>query len=324
MRAIFFSDIHLHIWGKFNENNRRTKSQFKIIENLFALAHRYKAPIIFTGDLFHDPESLSNELYSMFQPWFNGLFRLYPGVTFYGLSGNHDMRNANTLRLRSPSYIHTLSNSINRFRCIDFDSVELDDKTMIHGVPYLTHNEGIMEAINKCNTSTPHTHILLLHTDFKGQKDTNGIEVGRGEGIDEEVFTRFKHVISGHIHKPGKVRKNIISVGSPCQMRSSDMGGDFGYWVLEDNFKMVFKPITYTPEFKYYDKESETDNFHFWLKRPVDGVTIEKESRSFNLTSKADIVDAYMQYEGIQSKSKSRYLKNLLSKVEAMYEENNI
>ena len=323
MRALFFSDIHFHLWGKFNEDMKRTKASFRILEFLFKLAEHNKVPLIFGGDMFHDPEAISNELWSLFQPEVLRLFNYYPSVEVYAISGNHDMKDANTPKLRSPSYIRTLSNSISRFKCIDFETVRFNG-WYLHGVPYLTHNEGIMAEISKFNLKPNVPHVLLLHTDFQGQKDTSGVEVGRGQGIDESYFKNFKLVMSGHIHKAGRVRKNIYSIGSPNQLRTSDMGGEFGYWILGDDFKLTFKALDIAPEFRYYKEDKERDNFHLWIKEPITEEALISEARAFDTSNKSDIVDAYLEYEGIQSKTKSRYLKQLFNKVEELYEAYNL
>jgi len=320
MKFVVFSDFHAHIWGNYNENNRRVVSQMKLMERVFAIASAKKCPLVFTGDMFHDPESISNELWSIFQPWFIELFNRYP-IQVYAISGNHDMKDTNTFKRRSPSYINTLSNSIKNLHNLDFNYVEMEDY-VLYGVPYLTHNEGIMEVINSFTLSKTKKNILLLHTDFKGQKDTSGIEVGKGTNIEEKTLEKFDLVLSGHIHKPGKVRNNIYSVGAPCQLRASDMGGQFGYWVCRDSFKMDFKVFNDAPEFRYFTDPSETDNFHFWVKKPMENTEILAESKTFSLEDKQKVAIEYLNHVQVKSKNRRHYLISLLKRIKTNEEGN--
>lgn len=320
MRFILFSDAHFHIWGNYNEGNRRVQAQMQAIEKLFYIANQSKAPLVFTGDMFHDPEGISNELWSIFQPWFMELFNRYP-VNLYAISGNHDMKETNTFRKRSPSYINTLANSIKNFHNLDFESVDLGDY-VLHGVPYITHNEGIMEVVRGFKLSPKKKNILLLHTDFKGQKDTGGMEVGKGANIEEDYLSKFDLVLSGHIHKPGKIRGNIYSIGAPYQLRVSDMGGSFGYWICRDNFKMSFKPLEDLPEFRYYTRLEEVDKFHYWVKKPIEDTEALKEVKVLNLEDKQQVVIDFLKATEEKSKSRKIYLINLIKRIKSNEEGN--
>ena len=311
MRAIFISDVHMHLWKNHNPNNRRVRLQMEAVESVFKIAFSNKVPIVFGGDFFHDPDSLNNGLISLINPWLVDLFFRYP-VEMYGISGNHDMEETNSFKKRSPSYIKTLSNTIKNLHCIDFRSVELGTMA-IHGVPYLTQNEGIMEYINSIEISPKKFNILLLHTDFKGQKDTSGYEVGKGAEIIEEELSRFSIVVSGHIHKKGRIRDSIYSIGSPYQLRTSDIGGDFGYWILSDNFKMKFKSLKNGPKFTH---EDPTDPTEFKVPKPMDKVELMKESKTIDLSNKPRLIKDYIKWLGDKSKNRSKYLLNLIERVE--------
>jgi DNA repair exonuclease SbcCD nuclease subunit len=321
MKFIAFSDIHFHVWGNFNTHNRRVIAQMEIVERVFQIAHSRKCPILFLGDMFHDPDSLSNDLLSMVQPWFIELFNKY-SVHFFAISGNHDMKETNSFKRRSPSYINTLSNSIRNFQNLDFHSITHEGMTY-HGVPYITHNEGIMDYIESIELNPDTPNILLLHTDFRGQKDTNGMEVGKGTNINEKGLKKFDVVLSGHIHKPGKLRDNIYSVGSPCQLRVSDMGGEFGYWICRDNLKMDFKSFDKVPEFKYYSEGDKTDDFNFWVKKPISDSQTFQELKTFSLTDKQKVTSEYLNFIQEGSKTRKRYLLNLIKRIR-VNEEGNI
>jgi DNA repair exonuclease SbcCD nuclease subunit len=311
MKAIIFSDIHLHSWAKFNRDNYRLKNQLDTLEHLFQVAFRSKVPIIFGGDMFMDPESLKNSLLSVSLPFIQDLFRKY-NVDFFAISGNHDLESENSLSRRAPTYINTLANTIESFHNIDFDSADFGD-WVLHGVPYLMFNRGIMDHINSITLDKSKFNILLLHTDFKGQVDTNGFAVGKGENISESGLRRFDLVLSGHIHKPGLVKNNIFSIGAPMQIRLSDMGGKFGYWVLDDKFKLTFREINDTPKFRLYEKESEVENdFDFWVKIPREDDLTVMLSTDIDLSNREELIKQYLRWKGIKGYS---YFKTLMDLV---------
>jgi len=314
MKGYWFSDIHLYYWAKYNSNGRRLRGQLDVLEFLFKQAYNKQVPLFFAGDLFHSPVGLSNELLSIVLPEFLELFNRYP-IDLFAISGNHDVEGINTKARRSPSYIHTLANSIKRFHCLDFESVEFSDFA-VHGIPYLTHNTGFAEAVQEISLVPKKFNILMVHADYLGQKDTNGIIIGKGENVDEAVLGRkFDLVLSGHVHKPGFLRNNLYSLGSPMQHRLSDMGGTFGYWSLKTRFKLQFKEITTTPQFKFYKSDSDkTNDYDFWVKE-VQGDkeindTLEEE---VDFQDYPDIGAQYLKSYGEKSRSKKALLKKILT-----------
>lgn len=50
--AIVFSDLHLNIYAKFNEDNERTLNHFRVLSTIQGLCKKYNCPALFCGDLF--------------------------------------------------------------------------------------------------------------------------------------------------------------------------------------------------------------------------------------------------------------------------------
>jgi DNA repair exonuclease SbcCD nuclease subunit len=269
--GIVFSDHHLEYWGKYNKGGRRTRVQMDILENLFALAEKRKCPLIFTGDLFHNPNSLSNALLSMVLYEFRVLFTQYPNVNLYAISGNHDLSGINTLTHRSPSYILTLSRLFDNFHCLDFTSLDFEHFTL-HGLPYITHNEDYEKIVNMIEVDYSKFNILLNHADYAGQKDTNGIVIGKGENISDSLFDKFDKVLSGHVHKKDRINKKVLSIGATHEQKFSDRGGSFGYWVIKKkggSLRFMFIEKNWAPKFIMYTDESQiTDDYNYWVKEP--------------------------------------------------------
>ena len=60
--GIAFSDLHLGEYPKFNEENKRTLSIFRVLYLIKDLCIKYKCPAFFSGDFMHRPEYISTSL----------------------------------------------------------------------------------------------------------------------------------------------------------------------------------------------------------------------------------------------------------------------
>lgn len=289
--------------------------QLETYEWLLKQAFALKVPVFFPGDMFHTPDGLANSLLSLTLPKIIELHLRYP-VDMYAISGNHDFEGLNSYSKRSSSYINTLANTIKRFHVIDFDTVIVGDLA-VHGVPYINFNQDYPDVVEGIKLVEGKFNILMNHADYKGQTDTNGIIIGRGENITKNMFDRFDMVWSGHVHKPGHLFGNVYSIGSPFQQRLSDMGGEFGYWTLKKNFKMQFHPLR-RPEFRYYEDRKEVDNdYDYWVKKPKEEVTDSTARVTIDdLGNRYKVLDQYLKYIHNRSKQKRKILRDILTKVE--------
>jgi len=289
--------------------------QLGVFEGLLKQAMGLKVPIFFSGDIFHTPDGLSNELLNLVLPNLLELFRKYP-VDFYAITGNHDAESFNTLSRRSNSYITLLANSIQRFHVIDFETVIVGDLA-VHGVPYITMNQDYPEIIEGIKIVKGKFNILMNHADYRGQKDTNGVVIGRGENITNDMFDKFEMVWSGHVHKPGLLHNNTYSIGSPFQQRTSDMGGEFGYWTLKKKFRMQFHELR-TPRFVYYEDRSEINNgIDYWIKKPKENLEQDPDLITLeDLKDRKQVIQQYMRFSHNRSRSEKLILTQLLAEIE--------
>jgi len=187
----------------------------------------------------------------------------------------------------------------------------------LHGVPYINFNQDYGDVLDGIKLVEGKYNILMNHCDYQGQKDTNGIIIGRGENISRRMFDKFDLTLSGHVHKGGPLFGNVYSVGATAQQRLSDMDGDFGYWTLKKGFKMQFHSLR-APQFKYYEDPKEIDNdYDYWVKKPKDEVIAEEHSLdSKDLKSKRKVLKKYLKSIHSRSKSKAQVLTGLLNEIE--------
>jgi len=312
--ALIFSDYHFHLWKNFNKGNSRIKFQLDTFELLLKRAFSLKVPIFFAGDMFHTPSELNNELLSLVLPRILDIFRKYP-VEFYAISGNHDLAGGNTYSRRSSSYINTFANSIRTFHVVDFETTIIGD-IALHGIPYISFNQDYPDVLDSIKVVEGKFNILMNHTDYQGQKDTNGIVIGRGENLSRDMFKKFDLTLSGHVHKAGHLFGSVYSIGAPFQQRLSDMGGDFGYWTLKKGFKLQFHSLD-GPKFRFYEDPKEiTNTTDYWIKKPKDEV-IDKDPGldSQNLGNKRKVLKRYLKATHVRSKSKAQVLTGLLNDI---------
>lgn len=318
--AVIFSDLHLDRWKKFNEHNRRTKNGLDVLKRLRLVAKKYNAIQLFLGDMFHKERGISNALLEDTLPYFGKLYKSDKYKT-YAITGNHDQSEQNTIKKPSPSYINTLSKTFAGIECIDFKSVEFEN-FIIYGVPYLTHDLGLLEYLDKLKVSKNKVNILMLHTTLPGAKDTNGssMESYLTSNELEKVLTKFDIVLCGHIHKPmewGIAKTTVIQVGAPQQQRLTDKDCEMGYWLMYDNFDLKFIPFKNYPKFKTIKPGVDIPkDGNFYVLEQREKVSRDSNiSNSFNVNlEKKKLARNYCKEKGIKDKKKKRSLREVLNK----------
>jgi len=311
--ALVFSDLHFHDFNQFNENDKRIKVTLGILEIL----KKKRLPMLFAGDWFHEDQHISNKLFD----YSTHLGKM--GLNVWGISGNHDMSETNTIDNQSPSLFKSLATMTKGINCIDFELITLTSHpdVCITGIPYLTYNIGFEDYLNKIRKNGKlkkfKKKILLIHTDLHGARETDGRRIDSVQNLDKDLYKLFKGfdlVLCGHIHKPQRIRPSIIMVGSPNQQKKSDMGGKFGYWEIYEDMTTKFKKLT-TPEFKFYDPTKDTINdYHYWV--PINKMEDSDESeiprRFTNNISRKKLAKRYCEEKGINDKKKIKALKQIL------------
>lgn len=319
--ALVYSDLHLNIWPKFNENNRRLWNGIGVIDIISEKAQELKVPKLFLGDLFHKEDGISNELFQII-PNLKMYFTDFEEMT-YAITGNHDQSSYNTKENPSSSYIKTLSDTFPSIHCVDFKSFDIGDYRF-YGVPYLTNDTGLIEYISKIGKEkSKKKKVLLLHTTLPTARDTDMRTIH--SNLEENDFLKatdgFSLVLSGHIHKPEEIIKDFMySIGAPQQQRATDRNCDMGYWILYDDLHMEFIHLDNFPRFIYYMDESEIkDDGNFYLKNSKTSkrkkeisLDLKKELSSTNVNK---VVKKYCKAKSVKDKRKISSLTKVLKEV---------
>lgn len=313
---IAFSDAHINLWAKFNENNGRTLNTIKVLSVIAAQCEKYKCPALFCGDLFHKPESIDQDLAVFVREEFERLAEYNWNLIY--INGNHDLKGVNridNMRMGWPYVFHQ------RFMmCIDGGRYKHSSYGDYHvyGIPYIDNNIGISNYIKKLKLSKDVKNILLLHTDYPGAKDTDGREVGSVENLNVNLLNKFDLVLCGHIHKPQRLSKKVYMVGAPNQQRRTDKDCKLGYWEIYSDLSMKFIPLNQFP--KFIDVESEDEikedgNYYTVLPKKTSNL-VNTNHKITKQLSKKTLAKKYLREKGIKESDKKELLINILKKVE--------
>lgn len=312
--GIVFSDLHLGEYTKFNQDNKRTLSIFRVLLSIKKECLKHKCPAFFCGDFMHKSEFITSSLEEMIIDQFSTIQR-DEDFNIYGISGNHDMSLKNGIERRSPSHWKNLCNKFHFLHNLDFDYHDFG-KFRVVGVPYIDSNIGLNEYIKNIKIIKP--TILLLHTDYPGAKDTDGVEVGTVQNLNVNLLDKFKLTLIGHIHKPQRLGKKVFMVGAPLQQRRTDRDCDMGIWYIKEDFSMEFKPLSGYPKFIDVEDESEIkDDGNYYT---VIAKSISKEVETLDVSKPVNntrgLVRRYCRCNDIKDKDRRKLLWKVIKEAE--------
>lgn len=324
--AIAFSDLHLNIWAKFNKNNERTLTGFKVLSRIVDECEKLNVPALFCGDLFHKPENIDQDLAILFKDFLKELYKHHPKFKCYAIEGNHDLKSVNILDPKDIKKQGIKRGWISLFE--DSRLITLSPKTpaamlthsghIIHGVPYIDHNLGLNEYLKTLRLTEGFKHILLLHTDYSGAQDTDGRVVDSVENLNMNILNRFDLVLCGHIHKPQRLSKKVYMIGAPIQQRRTDKDCKMGYWKVMEDLSMKFVPLEGFPKFiDVATQEEVKDDGNYYTVIPQKAS--EKIINTHKITkrlSKKKLAHRYMKAKGIKDPDKEDLLTRILKKSE--------
>lgn len=317
--AIAYSDLHAHPWQDFAEYKySRLAITQKAEAMIIAAAKKANVPCLFTGDYFHDPESLSNiTLEKTFSHLRKSLNGFEPGL--YAISGNHDMAERNTAKNVAPTYLTMLHIAFPNFYKVDNRIVQVNDDLAIAGIPYYHDKDHWFEVLKKFNSKIKDFRgkkVLMVHITLPNcptplgfiEKDIKGFPTNM-----DKLWKNFDIVISGHIHKSHRVSPKATMLGSPIQQGRGDKGCSMGYWEVWDN-KLKFKPLDeFFPMFCDYGNKQKPIDYEL----PKEEETQEEEkvlTGDFKSSiSIKKLVKAYFQTKNLVDKKRARLLTEVLN-----------
>lgn len=310
---IAFSDLHYSDMKAYTET-RRIEYCDKVLEKVSEEAKKYNVPVLFCGDWYHNPNSLSNELINRSHKIYKETFETL-GIPVIGIAGNHDQAQNDTINHRGPNYLDNLEQIFSTFTQLYNDYVDIKGYRIL-GIPYFKNDEGFLQSLKNLKVNKDKKNILLIHRDLPGAIDSNGVEMGMCEDITRETlnktFSKYDLVLSGHIHKPQQLGRNTYMLGSPYHQRISDSGCNMGIYRIYNNLKLEFVELD-LPQFKYIKEgEEKPDNYHFYIEKPKIKEQEEITTKFHSKEKPTTLGKRYLKAIGEKSKSKKRILTQYL------------
>jgi len=316
--AVAFADIHLHKFRAFNVDNSRLHYSLQAWATIARIAKELEVPVLFAGDLFHNPKEVENQTMSMALKCYNANFERQ-GINCYAISGNHDMSEKNSVTHTSPTHLDSFQH-FKTFKKLDWGTAYINKDWDVCGLPYFNSDKDIWVALRNrafWNNITK-KKILLIHSDLPGAVTPEGFTVNETEFIKLKHFKDFNIVLSGHIHKPQKLGKNIYMLGSPIHQNLGDEGNENGYWLICDDGTAVFKPLSTFPKFRRLKQGEKPYNDLDYFIEPTEVLAEESaESNEFSLNnSRKKLAKQYCASTGIKKKAYIRALTHVLNQAE--------
>lgn len=320
--ALAFSDIHIHKFRNFNIDNSRLEASLAALREIIQKGIKNKVPILFSGDLFHNPKEVENETLSKTFKVFTDIKVRY---NFIAISGNHDMSEKNTLKHTSPSYLDSFAH-LEGFQKLD-NGFRSTENLNIWGIPYMNNDKDLAKKIEEIRPKALRhkkdgkLNILLLHSDAPGAKTPEGIQINETEHIPlgmDKFFKEWDLVLFGHIHLPQKLSKRCYMLGSPIHQNMGDAGNEMGYWEIYSDGSMIFKHLKDYPKFiklKAGEKAADTFNYYVEHEQVLEDESIE--IGEFNVMhSRKKLALTYCKKKSILNKAQKRALIQILNEAE--------
>lgn len=326
--AIAYSDHHIHDWSAYSTERSRLKAGCSVFKILQEASKKYgNIPILFAGDLYHTPKVVSNETITQSILAYNKYIEDARKIQFYAISGNHDQSQRNVPDNPSSTYLKIYDAVFDSFHLLDeSDPILHDDRLVIMGIPYLTSNTGFIDRLRYFEkymldhgnlNSANRTRILLIHTDLPGAVNSHEIKIESGENIPEDLdtfFNQFDWVLSGHIHVPQRLGKNVIMLGAFNQQTWGDQNVDMGYWLIYKNKYPKFIKSNFPEFIRLKPGEPIPDDYNFYAteaEKTQDTSSAKEFSKSLR---PGKLAKRYLKANNHTNKEQRKFLINFLER----------
>jgi DNA repair exonuclease SbcCD nuclease subunit len=216
VKTLFIGDLHVQI-----NNLEETASLFDLIDR--TVSQENPDLVVFLGDLYHTHSVVRQEVVALLQ---DRIGRITSKVIV--LAGNHD--GSSPLSTRINAVRQTLGGI-----CTVVDDIS---GPFEYG-PYCF--VGFIGSAEEFVRNLRPAQYLVCHQTFNGAQYENGFYAP--DGIEPQVVSSYKQVISGHIHQK-QIMGNIFYVGTPRPVTSSEV-----FELQSGGSKHIYLHIAETNEF---------------------------------------------------------------------------
>lgn len=238
---IMLSDLH---FGVRNNSIEWSENICNYFHNFFIpfikKNSNEKSSIVITGDVFDSRQAIDIKILSMSLDIINEILKANEHIRIYIVEGNHDSYKKRENDITSLS----IFKSIDRVFVIQKPTLEeLNDGTKLLFLPWYGDMKQQNAVINEIDAN-----FVFMHNDITSAYYDNGRPIINGVDI---TTIKNKKIYSGHIHRRYDGKKYTY-VGTPYQLRRSDIGNEKGIYTLTKNktkWQEKFTLNTYSPKF---------------------------------------------------------------------------
>ena len=233
-KKLLVTDTHLGIYQASDIWHEITLDLFKELRD--ECVRNDIRQIIHLGDFFHDRKSLNTKA----QKYAHKICLLFEdsGIEMYIVVGNHDCYYKNKIHPHSLEFMK-MYNSI----CI------VDEPIIVDNICLCPWGSMPIEG----------PEYVMGHFQFSGFLMNNSYRCKNGFNPNDESWSRYRKIFSGHFHTPSE-EKNIIYIGSAFQQNFNDVGSKRGYYIFSDGLK--FTQYHHAPEFIKIDAGTDIDKYN--------------------------------------------------------------
>lgn len=189
------------------------------------------------GDIFHSRESINLMMLDNVSKIFQFLKGVFPNI--HVIIGNHDTYYIDSNSITSVKLISDLIPGITCYYEPENISINGNQVLML---PWITSFDKIHEVID--NDSSDY---LFCHMDINDMKYSSGTRIEKC--ADSKKLSKYKKIFSGHIHTR-QDKGNVVYVGTPYQLDSSDYNNDKGYYIIDgSDFSYEFVQNEVSPKY---------------------------------------------------------------------------
>lgn len=189
------------------------------------------------GDVFHSRESINLMTLNNVCKVFSTIREKFTNVHI--LTGNHDTYYIDN---NSITTVKLLSDLVKGIECwYEPEQIAINGNKVLM-LPWITSFNAIHDFIDKDDSD-----YLFCHMDINGMKYSSGINIDKC--VDTNRIKKYKKVFSGHIHTR-QDKGNVLYVGAPYQLDSSDFNNDRGYYIIDTkDFSYTFVQNNISPKY---------------------------------------------------------------------------
>ena len=288
--AIFLSDIHFGIRSSSEEWQDNIKSYFydwfiPYLKNIVKDNPNYFLAVL--GDVYDDRKSIDINVNDMAIDIFEILGSILP---VYIINGNHDLSKKTN---KGNTSLRTLSNidGVTIIKEPTLLKIKFNNKILsnIIAIPYLGDHAEENKVLLKYSEKTDYA---FMHTDISQMKFDNGMTIVGA--VDSSLYKG--KILSGHIHKRQELN-NVIYIGSPYQLKRSDIGNIKGIYSLDFKTKDIsfyennFSPIFHKILIEDFLKLGNVERNEFLNNNYNDILIDEANLRKYKMTNIYDIAN---------------------------------